>query len=79
MSILKDAQDNWPEDEASLTVASYMGLVADEDVSYAAAWIEKQRVHIHSIFVDAAGLDEAESLCNRYDAYLRDHGIKFTD
>lgn len=77
-TLMQSAESNWPEDEAAQTLEQYFNLVADGSVSYAAAWIEKQRIHMHSVFVDVAGLDEAELLCARYDDYLRQHNITFS-
>ena len=65
----------WAEDEASLTASQYLSLCTDESIAYARNWLAKQRVHMHSVFVDACGLDDAAEVCARYDSTLISKGI----
>ncbi len=65
----------WAEDEAIFTARQYLSLCTDESIAYARHWLAKQRVHLHRIFVDTCGLDNAAEVWARYDSILTSKGI----
>ena len=61
-------QDQWPEEEASLTFSTYNSIVEDDGKAGADEWLVKQRAYMHEVFddeVDAARYDrQLDSLLN---------------
>jgi len=61
MSLLADAQSNWPEDEAVLTAEYALDLFETEGRDYYHQWLIKERSSVvHNIF------DDDEALIQRY-------------
>jgi hypothetical protein len=56
--------DQWPEDEASLTYQTYRDLLVLEGQIYADEWLEKQKVHMHKVFDDMLDIERYDSRLN---------------
>lgn len=67
--IIKDAEDNWPEDEASQTAIAHKNRAADypEDTKWCADALAKDITHMHKVFSFES---DAKELIARYDAAL---------
>lgn len=69
---MKDAQDNWPEDEASLTADSYERCKADENAQWAQCQLHRNIAHMHKVF---SFENDTNELCQRYNVALFKRGI----
>lgn len=64
MNILKDAQDNWPEDEARATARAYFGRIGDGyTVAENVELLRKDVAHMTKVFMEQA---DGEELVARY-------------
>lgn len=46
--------ENWPEEEAGITFASYEACIIDEGITYANEWLQRQVAHMTAVFDDDA-------------------------
>ena len=72
MSILQDAQDNWPEDEASITADIYDDQMTEsagypDECMWARETLKKSAAHMRKVF---SREPDAAELIRRYDAAL---------
>lgn len=77
MSILQDAQDNWPEDEASITADTYREQMVEarldkEESRLARQTLRHNAEHMHRVF---SREPDAAELIRRYDAALNQNLI----
>lgn len=70
--IIKDAEDNWPEDEASQTAIAHKNRAADypEDSQWLVDALAKDVAHMHRVFSFES---DANELIARYDAALKEY------
>ncbi len=74
MNIFESAINNWPEDEAAMTVRSYNDRKENDwPADELKEGLEKDICHMHKVF---SSEDDAEQLIARYDRYIKENLIK---
>lgn len=72
--VIIDAQNNWPEDEASITATTYKERLENEssDDKFAEELLHRDVAHMHKVF---SFEDDANELVTRYNTALLEAGI----